>query len=81
MKLLVTAALAASLIATNLYAADATAPLASGKPAGVQKAQDMGGDFWWIAGGVFVAAIVIVAATGSSSGPAAPVVAATTTTG
>ena len=81
MKLLVTAALAASLIATNLYAADATAPLASGKPAGVKQAQDMGGDFWWIAGGVFIAAIVIVAATGSSNGPAAPVVAATTTTG
>jgi hypothetical protein len=67
MKLLVTAALAASLIATNLYAADAAAPLAPGKPAGVAKAQDMG-DFWWIAGGVFVAAIVIVAATGSSGG-------------
>jgi hypothetical protein len=72
MKVLITAALAASLIATNLYAADATAPLASGKPAGVKKAQDTGGDFWWIAGGIFVAAIIGVAASGSSNGPAAP---------
>jgi hypothetical protein len=67
MKILVTAALAASLVATNLYAADATAPLASGKPAGVKQAQDVGDNFWWIAGGIFAVGIIAVAATGGST--------------
>ena len=40
-RVLLATTLAASLIATNLFAADAQGPLAPGKPAGVQKAQDM----------------------------------------
>ena len=40
-RVLLATSLAASLVATNLFAADAQGPLAPGKPAGVQKAQDM----------------------------------------
>jgi hypothetical protein len=76
MKLLMTAALAASLITTNLYAADATAPLAPGKAAGVHKAQDASDDtLWWLLGGAAVVAIIAVAASsgGNSSTPTAAV--------
>ena len=39
-RVLLATTLAASLVATNLFAADAQGPLAPGKPAGIQKAQD-----------------------------------------
>jgi hypothetical protein len=82
MKIFVTAALAASLIATNLYAAEAVspAPLPAGKPAGVQKAQLEDSSFWWIAGGVFAAGIIAVAASGGSTNFVASGTAASTAT-
>jgi hypothetical protein len=71
MRLFIAATVAASLFATNLLAADLAAPLAAGKPAGVQKAQDSGiAPIWYIVGGI--AAIGgIVAVVGDNSGPVA----------
>jgi len=68
MRLLIAATVAASFFATNLLAADLASPLAAGKPAGVQKAQDASlYSIWFVVGGV--AAIGgIVAAVGNASG-------------
>jgi hypothetical protein len=71
MRLLIAATVAASFFATNLMAADLTAPLAAGKPAGVQKAQDSGiAPIWYVLGGVAIVGVV-VAASSSVSGPSA----------
>ena len=68
MRLFIAATVAASFFATNLLAADLAAPLAAGKPAGVQKAQDSGiAPIWFVLGGVAVAG-AIVAAVGNASG-------------
>ena len=82
MRILISAALAASLVATDLYAADAAAPLAPGNPSGVQKAQGIGDAVWWIVGGVAVIAIALAASgsSGSSIAPGGPVTSTTTTT-
>jgi hypothetical protein len=59
------------LFATNLLAADLAAPLAAGKPAGVQKAEGMDiAPIWFVVGGV-VALGAIVAAASSSKGATA----------
>lgn len=68
MRLIIAATVAASLFATNLLAAEATGPLAPGKPAGVEKAQTGFPQIWYIVGGVAVLGAV-VAAVGNSSGP------------
>jgi hypothetical protein len=71
MRLLIAATVAASFFATNLLAADLTAPLAAGKPAGVQKAQDSGiAPIWYVLGGVAIVGVV-VAASSDVSGPTA----------
>lgn len=44
------ALLATSLIVSGAYAAEKSAPLAPGKPAGVKQAQSQGNVFWWIGG-------------------------------
>ena len=73
MRLFITATVAASLFATNLLAAEAVAPLAPGKPAGVQKAQDADNTVWWIVGGaVIVGVIATVASGGRSTAVTAP---------
>ena len=70
MRLLIAATVAASFFATNLLAADLAAPLAAGKPAGVQKAQDAGiAPIWFVVGGV-AALGGIVAVVGNASGSA-----------
>ena len=68
MRLLIAATVAASFFATNLLAADLAAPLAAGKPAGVQKAQlsDVA-PIWFVVGGIAVTG-AIVAAVGNASG-------------
>ena len=78
MRLFIAATVAASFFATNLLAADLAAPLAAGKPAGVQKAQDAGiAPIWYVLGGIAVTG-AIVAAVGNASGT--PGVAASTGT-
>jgi hypothetical protein len=83
MRIIVPVVLAASLITTNLFAAEVTAPapLAPGKAAGVQKAQGEDISFWWFVAGAVALGVVIAAVDGSShTTAAAGVVAATTTT-
>lgn len=78
-RALIAATVAASFFATNLLAAENTPPLAPGKPAGVQKAQDID---WttvaWIGVGVG-AAVLIGLSTGQSEkgGPPATVTTST----
>jgi hypothetical protein len=71
MRALIPAALAASLFATNLYAADVAAPLSPGNPAGVKKAQGTDLSPWWILGGVVVIGIIVAASSGGNSGTVA----------
>jgi hypothetical protein len=71
MRLIIAATVAASFFATNLLAADLTAPLAAGKPAGVQKAQDSGiAPIWYVVGGVAVIGAVVAASSSVTSVPA-----------
>jgi hypothetical protein len=74
MRVLIAAAVAATMFTTNLLAAESEtlAPLAPGKAAGLQKAQSEDNDIWWWAlGGAAVAGIVILATnSGGSSSPA-----------
>jgi hypothetical protein len=70
MRLFIAATVAASLFATNLLAAEAAAPLAGGKPAGVQKAQDEGiAPIWFVLGAVVVVGAVVAASSGGNSVP------------
>ena len=71
MRLLIAATVAASFFATNLLAADLTAPLSAGKPAGVQKAQlsDIA-PIWYVVGGVALIGVVVAAAS-DVNGPTA----------
>ena len=77
-RALIVATVAASLFATNLLAAESAAPLAPGKAAGVQKAQDYD---WtslaWIGVGVG-AAVLIGLSTGQENRSVAPTVATST---
>ena len=71
MRILIPAALAASMFATNLYAADAVAPLAPGKAAGVKHADAVDSSLLWIAAGIAVITIVAVITTQGSGNTAA----------
>ena len=66
MRLFIAIAVAGSLLATNLLAAE-TGALPAGKPAGVHKAQDADNTVWWLAGGLAAAGIIVAAASGGSS--------------
>jgi hypothetical protein len=80
MKVLTAAVLAFSLSVPAAMAADATAPLAAGKPAGVKQAQ-MGNSGWLILGGIGIAAAgIALAASGGNGGSITPAPATTTTT-
>jgi hypothetical protein len=72
MRLLFVAALAASLLATNLLAAETGGPLAPGKPAGVKNAQDANFPAWWLFGGAAAIALAVVATNGGCSVCTAP---------
>ena len=70
MRLFIAATVAASLFATNLLAADIAAPLAPGKPAGVQKAQfeDIA-PIWYVLGGVAIVGVIVAASSDNNSTP------------
>jgi hypothetical protein len=72
MRFFIAAALAASLIATNLLAAESVGPLAPGKPAGVKNAQDTAFPAWWLFGGAAAIALAVVATNGGCSVCTAP---------
>jgi hypothetical protein len=72
MRILLPVALAASLLATNLYAADTSAPLAPGKPAGVQKADAMDGSVFVVLGLAAVIAVVALVAPSGGTGTVNP---------
>jgi hypothetical protein len=81
MRILIAATLGASLIATNLFAADVIGPLAPGKPAGIKSAQDAENDhtiLWLAVGGGVLAGLIALTTKGSTSAPPAAVVTATT---
>ena len=70
MRLFIAATVAATLIATNLMAAETVTPLTAGKPAGVQKAQDADTNtLWWVVGGAVVVGAIAAAASGGNSAP------------
>jgi hypothetical protein len=70
MRLFIAATVAASVFATNLLAAEAAAPLPTGKPAGVHKAQDADTDtLWWVVGGAVVVGAIAAVASGGNSAP------------
>jgi hypothetical protein len=82
MRIFIAAMVAASLFATNLFAADATGPLAPGKPAGVKSAQDAEDDhtiLWLAVGAGALAGLIALTTKGSSSAPAAAAAATTST--
>jgi hypothetical protein len=82
MRILIAAALAASLFTTNLFAGETVGPLAPGKAAGVKQAQETDHTILWIAlGGVALAGVLAMASNGKgSTSAAAPAAAVTTTT-
>jgi hypothetical protein len=70
MRNFVAATLAATLIASSALAAtDSGAPLPSGKPAGVTKAQDTPDNTIWyvVAGAIIIGGIALVASNGNST--------------
>jgi hypothetical protein len=88
MRSLVAAALSMTLIASTAFAGDAFAgdvgPLATGKPAGVKKAQAMniGNTALIVIGGIVVAGVAIglaVSSNGNSGGPVTLTTVPTTT--
>ncbi len=66
MRLFIAVAVAGSLIATNLLAAE-TGALPAGKPAGVRNAQGADNTVWWLAGGLALTGVIVAAAAGGSS--------------
>jgi hypothetical protein len=83
MRILITLALATSLVASSAFAADNVGPLAAGKPAGVHQAQDISTTTWALIGvGVFTAiAIGVASSSNGSPNVTPPPLAVTTTTG
>ena len=68
MRILIATTLVASLITTNLLAAETAGPLAPGKAAGVQKAQEAGNNLWLLLGlGAGIAVVGLVASGGDST--------------
>jgi len=83
MRIVISLALATSLVASSAFAADSTAPLAPGKPAGVHQAQmEMNTAMWALIGIGAVTAIAVGVASSSNGSPAQPTtpLAVTTTT-
>ena len=68
MRIFIAAALSSTLIASAALAAD-VGPLASGKPAGVKQAQEVGTTGWVLIGVGVVAAIAIAVASDSNGKP------------
>ena len=68
MRIFIAAALSSTLIASAALAAD-VGPLASGKPAGVKQAQEVGTTGWVLIGAGVVAAIAIAVASDSNRSP------------
>jgi hypothetical protein len=82
MRILISLALATSLVASSAFAADSVGPLAAGKPAGVHQAQEMGTAVWALIGIGVLSAVAIGVASGSNGSPVqpAPALAVTATT-
>jgi hypothetical protein len=82
MRIVISLALATSLVASSAFAADSTSPLAPGKPAGVHQAQEMNTALWTLAGIGALTAIAVGVASSSNGSPAqpSPALAVTTTT-
>lgn len=59
--------LASSLIVSSAFAAERSAPLAPGKPAGVKQAQSQGSALWWIGGIAVIGAGVGLVASGNGN--------------
>jgi opacity protein-like surface antigen len=68
MRTFIALALSSTLIASAALAAD-VGPLASGKPAGVKQAQEVGTTGWVLIGAGVVAAIAIAVASDSNGKP------------
>ena len=68
MRIFIAAALSSTLIVSAALAAD-VGPLASGKPAGVKQAQEVGTTGWVLIGAGVVAAIAIAVASDSNGKP------------
>jgi hypothetical protein len=83
MRNLTAIALATSLFASNAFAADAVAPLAPAKPAGLKQAQFEGDNaILYIVGlGVLAAGIAIAASSGSHNNGTTPGAVTAVTTG
>ena len=82
MRTLVSLALATTLVASSAFAADSAAPLAAGKPAGVQQAQSMSSTTWVLLGVAGLTAIAVGVASSSNGSPnagSAPIAVTTTT--
>ena len=74
MRVLIAAVAGAAMLASSALAGEAvdagTGPLAPGKPAGVQKAQDRDNAvLYLVGGGLVIAGIVLVATGGSNKTP------------
>ena len=82
MRILVSLALATSLVASSAFAADNVSPLAAGKPAGVHHAQALSTTAWTVIGVAVLAGIAIGVASSSNGSPNQPntPLAVTTTT-
>jgi hypothetical protein len=59
--------LVTSLIASSAFAAERSAPLAPGKPAGVKQAQTQGNVIWWVGGLAVLGAGIGLVASGNGS--------------
>ena len=68
MRIFIAAALSSTLIVSAALAAD-VGPLASGKPAGVKQAQEVGTTGWVLIGVGVVAAVAIAVASDSNGKP------------
>ena len=78
MRMFVAGLLAASLIAPNVFAAEA--PLPAGKAAGVKTAQDDNDTLLYVLGGAAVVAGIVILATGDSDSKVTPGTTVTTST-
>jgi len=72
MRVIIAAALAVSLSATSLFAADATAPLAPGQAAGIQKAQLTDTTWLWVLGSAAVLGIIVAVTQSGGTSAVAP---------
>ena len=69
-----------SMLAPNAFAAGTVAPLAPGKPAGVQKAQEAHTLALWIVGAGIIGGGILLATSGKSNNTIGTTVTTTTTT-